>query len=570
MSNRLHFTICLTSALVLMCNAASTAGDWPMLGLNGTRNAVSPEKGAPLDWSIGKWDYAKSRWYPEKARNIKWRARLGDMTFGTPIVAGGSVFIGTNGTGGHVKPHDDEAVGYGYLHCFRAADAKFLWTYSTAHLKWLRWFWTCDGISSTPLVEGNRLWFVTNRYEVVCLDTRGFRDKKNDGPFVDETSKSPTDADIVWRYDLIKKAGVYPFTHVRWNPNRQCSPVAYGDRLYIVTGNGTKQRNQTIPSPKAPSLICFDKRTGKVLWTDASPGKNILRGQFGDPIIIKVKGRAQVVVGQGDGWVRSFDVVTGKLIWKFDINPKQSKYASWISSSRNSIMTNPVYYKGRLYLGSGRIGEFSQGPGRLVCIDPTKTGDISAQLVVDSKGRALPERRFQAVDPKKGEKAIPNRNSGLVWEFTNYGKPVKGEYDFLNVFHRTTSSVVIKNDLLIAVDSCGLVHCLNAKTGKRHWVCDTWSESTGSPLIVEDRVYVPTNDHDIAICRLSTDPDKAIRKVKGEYRPRRTITMDRGVNGSPVFANGVLYIASRNNLWAIVRPKREPAGRRVNGRPKKK
>jgi len=33
---------------------------------------------------------------------------------------------------------------------------------------------------------------------LVALDAHGFRDGKNDGPFVDETLKGEKDADILW------------------------------------------------------------------------------------------------------------------------------------------------------------------------------------------------------------------------------------------------------------------------------------------------------------------------------------------------------------------------------------
>src|SRR5262249_53306790 len=39
-----------------------------------------------------------------------------------------------------------------------------------------------QGVCAAPLVEGERLWYVTNRGEVVCLDTKGFYDNEDDGP----------------------------------------------------------------------------------------------------------------------------------------------------------------------------------------------------------------------------------------------------------------------------------------------------------------------------------------------------------------------------------------------------
>jgi outer membrane protein assembly factor BamB len=358
----------------------------------------------------------------------------------------------------------------------------------------------------------------------------------------------------VWRFDMIKELGVFPHSYVL-GPNRHGSPAAsYGNRIYVVTGNGTDLRSTKIPASEAPSLVCFDKDTGKVLWTDASPGTNILRGQIADPLVIEIDGRGQVIVGQGDGWIRSFGALTGRLIWKFDINAKEPKWDRSGRGTRNSILATPVFYKGRVYIGSGEDTEHSYGPGRLVCIDPTRTGDISSELALDAKGRALPHRRFQAVLRKNGEKAIPNPNSGLVWEYTAFDQNRNGKLDYEEVFHSTMSSVVIKNDLLIAADSSGLVHCFHAKSGKRHWVYDAFAQVISSPLIVDDRVYVADEDGEVAIFRLSSDPDVAMKKVDSDYRPLSEIAMDNPVNGSPVFANGVLYIASRRFLWAIAAP----------------
>jgi len=63
-----------------------------------------------------------------------------------------------------------------------------------------------------PNRGGKRLYYVNNRAELVCLDTEGFLDGKNDGPFQDETRKGPTDADIIWKLDMMKELGVYSET----------------------------------------------------------------------------------------------------------------------------------------------------------------------------------------------------------------------------------------------------------------------------------------------------------------------------------------------------------------------
>src|SRR5207247_503291 len=62
------------------------AADWPMLGGRPDRNMVSSETGLPVEWDAEGRGNAR----------IKWSADLGQTTFGSPVVSGGLVFIGTN------------------------------------------------------------------------------------------------------------------------------------------------------------------------------------------------------------------------------------------------------------------------------------------------------------------------------------------------------------------------------------------------------------------------------------------------------------------------------------------
>jgi hypothetical protein len=249
-----------------------------------------------------------------------------------------------------------------------------------------------------------------------------------------------------------------------------------------------------------------------------------------------------VIVAQGDGWIRSFEAATGRPIWEFDINFKESLYSNGGHSTRNYVLATPVLYEGRVYVASGQQAEHGEGLGRLVCIDPSKTGDISSELAVDDRGNVLAQRRTQAVDFEKGEKAIPNSNSGLVWDFTSI---VDGE-EFVDTMHRTLSTVAIHDELVIAPDFSGLVHCLDARTGKKHWSYDMFAALWASPLIVGKHVYIADEDGELAVFRLAADA--------ADVRPITEIAFDEPIYSSPIFANGVLYIATRQMLYAIAEP----------------
>jgi outer membrane protein assembly factor BamB len=387
--------------------------------------------------------------------------------------------------------------------CFREEDGKFLWQYVSERLTPIELDWPFSGIHCAPLVEGDRLWFTTNRCEVVCLDIRPLRLGKGD--------PRP-----VWKLDMRKQLGVHPVSSLM-NWGLTCSIGApYKGRIYVITGNGVDEENGTVPAPEAPSLLCLDKNDGKVLWKDHSPARNILHGQWSSPLVVEVKGRGQVITPQGDGWVRSFDALTGKLLWKLDTNPKASEGKPLPRRLRNSLLATPVFHQGLVYIANGRPPELGSTWGRLYCIDPTREGDISPELE-DGPG-----------------KVKPNRNSGALWCFDGYGD---GPDDRM---HGSFANVAVHDGLVIAPDEAGFIHCLDARTGRRHWVHDVKENITSSPLIVDGKVYVADDGGDVTVLALSR------RKKVIAVNP-----LDDSVRAPPVFANGVLYIASRWKLYAI-------------------
>ena len=101
------------------------AADWPMLGRDVTRNPVSHEKNPPTEWNV------------KTGKNIKWQAKLGSMTHGTPVVADGQVYFGTNNGAAYIAryPWNDRVqVDLEVLLCFRETDGKFLWQFSAEKL----------------------------------------------------------------------------------------------------------------------------------------------------------------------------------------------------------------------------------------------------------------------------------------------------------------------------------------------------------------------------------------------------------------------------------------------------
>ncbi len=526
--------------------------EWNQWGGSSVRNNTPEGHNIPTEWSIGEIDYRTGAWNPKKAKNVKWVTRLGSQTYGNTVVSGGHAYIGTNNSGGWLKryPPDHDL---GVLLCFDIKDGKFLWQHSSEKMPTGRVHdWPLQGVCSTPLVEGNRLWFVTNRGEVRCLDTEGFYDGKNDGPFKSEDNEHKDEADVIWVFDMMKELGVSQHNMA------DCSITGSGNTIFVCTSNGVDEAHNGIPAPQAPSFIALDKTTKKVLWTDKSPGLNILHGQWSSPAYAVLGGVPQVIFGGGDGWLYSF-VPEGdgkgnsQLLWKFDCNPKTSHYAL-NKATRNHIIGTPVIYDGRVYVAVGEDPEHGEGTGHLWCIDPTKRGDVSPELAFNSAApdKPIAPKRLQAVEPEKGDFARPNPNSAAIWHYSTVDENGDGKIDFNEIMHRTLGSVAIKDDILYIADYSGLFHCLDAKTGKRHWVYDMLAAAWGSPLIVDGKVYIGDEDGDVAIFKHSADPNVAMKKVGGEMKPfYGEINMGNSVYSTPIVADNVLYIANRTHLVAI-------------------
>lgn len=507
--------------------------DWPSWGGTPYRNNTPAAENIPETWDL------------DSGENILWAAPLGSQTYGNPVIANGKVYVGTNNGSGYIKRFPKN-VDLGCLLCFDEKTGEFLWQSSSTKLPSGRVHdWPQQGICSTVYCEDSRVWYVSSRGEVLCLDAEGFRDGKNSGAFQAEPSEDKYEADIIWRLDMMGELGVSQHNMC------SCSVTAFGDLLFVDTGNGVDESHINIPAPKAPSHLCLDKNTGKVLWTDNSPGINVLHGQWSSPVYFEAGGQAQIVFGSGDGWMYSFDPQgdgqgNPKLLWKFDGNPKESLYLLGGRATRNHFIGTPVFYDGYVYCAVGEDPEHGEGVGHLYCLDPTKRGDISLELAIGPDGKELPVRRLQAVDTKKGEKAVPNPNSGVIWHYDSVDSNNDGKIKFEETMHRTIGSVAIKDDLLFVADFSGLVHCLDAKKqsapGKPtlYWTHDMFAASWGSPLIADGKVFIGDEDGDVTVFELSKELN-----ILGE------ISMLNAVYSTPVAANNTLFISNKSTLFAI-------------------
>ena len=122
-------TYAIRSMLLSLIAMFAAGADWPQWGGSPTRNNAPEGKNLPVQWNVGKFEVSSGRWLADSAKNIRWVARLGSTSYGTPVVAGGRVFCATNNGAGWLKRYPAK-VDLGCLLCFRESDGRFEWQLS--------------------------------------------------------------------------------------------------------------------------------------------------------------------------------------------------------------------------------------------------------------------------------------------------------------------------------------------------------------------------------------------------------------------------------------------------------
>jgi len=530
--------------LLALCSALGTAqaADWPQWGGRNTRNMVSPERHLPASFDSGAQtppapaaDAVKTpdddgktslkkgpEWQEQPAptlhaaapRNVKWVAPLATHCYGTPVVAAGKVVVGANCG----KPHTTRPStrGGGAVLCLQEATGQLLWQLAIPRFRTDDRNFNFDdlnlGICSTAAVDANRVYLVSNRAEVLCLDAEGLANG-NDGPFQDEAGfiagpnnppvpLTDADGDILWLLDMIHD----PNVDVWVQDAADCSILVLGDYLYVCTSNGTDQSHRRIPRPNAPSLLVLDKHTGRIVARDdARIGPRLFHGEWSSPSAAEVGGRMLVFHGGGDGVCYAFDaqpappspgekVGTLKTVWRFDVNAAAGRTGKYRAADGPSeIISTPVFHHNRVYCSVGQDPVHGRGRGELVCIDATQAGDIT--------------------------------ESGLMWVFAG--------------LDRSLSTVAVSDGLLYAADNSGRVFCLDADTGKLHWTHDTEQPICSSPLVADGRVYLGTDRGNLFV--FAHAPELTIL---------HTLRLGSAIACTPTPANGVLFVATQHRLYA--------------------
>jgi len=234
--------------------------------------------------------------------NVRWRTALPGEGNSSPIVLGSRVFL--------TAALDDGAKRL--VLCFDAESGKVLWTTALLPDEKTELYPKTGFAAPTPTTDGRRVYSFFDSPGLVALDM---------------------DGNVVWKRNL------GPF-HTPYNMGS--SPILYRDMVIQCCDH------------RGPSfLVALGAERGDERWRTERATSGF--GHFGTPLVIRVAGRAQVVVN-GEP-VAAYDPETGRELWTcHGMNP--------------CVAPSPVFGHGLVYASSGRTGP-------VMAIDPAGRGDVT-------------------------------------------------------------------------------------------------------------------------------------------------------------------------------------------------
>ncbi|MDO8632116.1 MAG: PQQ-like beta-propeller repeat protein, partial [Phycisphaerales bacterium] len=207
------------------------------------------------------------------------------------------------------------------------------------------------------------------------------------------------DGKVLWKWSMTEQFG-----RASGYGGRLMTPIIDENRV-IISFLSSSWGDQGVPRHR---YVAFDKKTGGVLWW-AAPGDKPVDTTYSIPVVAVIDGKRMLIAPNGDGNVYGMMARTGEKVWTFKL-------------STRGLNASPLVAGNYAYVAHSEENIDSTEMGRIICIDASKTGDITG--------------------------------SGEVWR----AEGIPAGY----------ASPAIANGRLYVVDNSAILYAFDDKTGKRH------------------------------------------------------------------------------------------------------
>jgi outer membrane protein assembly factor BamB len=398
------------SLVTILSTTSSFAADWPQW--RGPERTGYAPNGAPLPSSL------------PAGPKVLWRIKVGEG-YASPVVAGGKLFYLDNQQLKEV------------LHALDAASGKELWreTLDDSHSDTQG----PPGPRCTPVADGDRIYAQSCKGELQC--------------------RSVASGKLLWRVNYVKDFGSDYIGEkgqaqgaVRHGYN--ASPLIDGDHLIALAG-----------STNGASVVCFDKKSGKVLWKSQND-----EAAYAPPIIATLAGRRQIVVFMCES-LMGLSPSDGKLLWRVPAKTKFSRH-----------VTTPVVVGDSVMVSSHEFG--------LIGVKVSNSGSgqsaeqiwVSKDAAINFSSPVVVGEHLYAVGPQKNLICVEAKTGKIAWSQDGYFSSERGKA------HATF--LVLGPNILAMLDSGQLVlfpaNPAAFKEISRAQICgSTWA----SPAYVDGKLF---------------------------------------------------------------------------------
>jgi outer membrane protein assembly factor BamB len=372
-------------------------------------------------------------WDAEKSVNLSWKTPIPGLAHSSPVVWGDRIFLTTAISAAErltYAPKDrgidvagDDAKHTWRIYCVDKNTGRILWE-RTAHegVPRVKRHIKATQANATPVTDG--------KYVVALMGSEGMFAYDFNGK-------------LLWKRDLgILNPGLYGDQSVEWGHG--ASPVIHNN-LVIVQCDGHRQS----------FIAAFNLKDGQQVW-------RVERGEitsWSTPAIYEGKERAELIANGGH-FIRGYDPLTGKELWRFAEDNVQVKQQV------------PIIAHGLIYLAGGYPA------GRpIYAFRPGARGDISL---------------------KDGEV----KNQFVAWRASK-GSPY------------TVTPIVYGDNFYVCADN-GVFSAYNAKTGELIYQERLPSSFSASPVAGDGKLFMPSEDGDVYVVKAGAKFERLATNPMGE------------------------------------------------------
>jgi len=410
----------LAILVVFLSSITVNAQNWPSFrgpNASGVAEGTNP----PVTWDL------------EKSQNVLWKTDIPGLSHSSPIVWGNNIFVIT-AVSSEAKPTfkaKDRGIG------LANDDVSHTWKIFALDKRNGRVIWTekaYEGVprakrhvkatqaNSTPVTDGRYVVALFGSEGLACYDIKG---------------------KLLWKQDLgVLNPGLWDDKESSWG--HASSPIIYRD-LVIVQADGHKQS----------FIAAFNLKDGKQAW-------RVERNEITSwttPTIYQGKDRVELIAN-GGRYIRGYDPLTGKELWRFADNDTEVK------------MQAPLIANDLIYVTGG------YPPGRaMYAFRPGAVGDISL---------------------KSGE----DKNAFLAWT-TSKGSPY-------------TPTPIIYGDLFYVLADNGVLSAYDAKTGENIYQQRLPTSFSASPVAANGKLYLSSEDGDVFVVKAGRQYELLSRNTMGQ------------------------------------------------------